>query len=101
MRVSAATTRSTRDDFRAGAVASADHPWFLFLTMSNVDPKPLEQLATRLPNTVRRNEVLAPYTTFKIGGPADLFLEATSADSLANAVLAARQTGVPYFVLGL
>ena len=29
---------------------------------------------------------LAPYTTFKIGGPADLFFEATSADALANAV---------------
>ena len=69
--------------------------------MSNVDPKILERLASRLGNTVRRDEVLAPYTTFKIGGPADLFVEATSADALANAVLAARETGVPYFVLGL
>lgn len=50
---------------------------------------------------MRRNELLAPYTTFKIGGPADLFFEATSADALANAVLAARQNDVPYFVLGL
>src|SRR3569833_4775392 len=70
--------------------------------MSNVDPKILEGLASRLGNAiVRRDEVLAPYTTFKIGGPADLFVEATSADILANAVLAARETGVPYFVLGL
>ena len=70
--------------------------------MSNVDPKILERLASRLGNAiVRRDEVLAPYTTFKIGGPADLFVEATSADILANAVLAARETGVPYFVLGL
>lgn len=70
--------------------------------MSNVDPKILERLASRLGNAiVRRDEVLAPYTTFKIGGPADLFVEATSADALANAVLAARETGVPYFVLGL
>ena len=50
---------------------------------------------------LRRNEPLAPYTTFKIGGPADLLFEATSADALANAVLAAREAGVPYFVLGL
>jgi UDP-N-acetylmuramate dehydrogenase len=50
---------------------------------------------------VRRQEVLAPYTTFKIGGPADLFLEATSADVLAQAVIAARELDVPYFVLGL
>ena len=70
--------------------------------MSNVDPKILERLASRLGNAVvRRDEVLAPYTTFKIGGPADLFVEATSADALANAVLAARETGIPYFVLGL
>ena len=45
--------------------------------------------------------MLAPYTTFRIGGPADLFYEATSADALASAVGAAREIGVPYFVLGL
>ncbi len=50
---------------------------------------------------LRRDEPLAPYTTFKIGGPADLLYEATSADELANAVLTARTLGVPYFVLGL
>ena len=70
--------------------------------MSSVDPKALEQLATQLEaKHVRRNESLAPYTTFKIGGPADVLFEATSADSLANAVRAARDAGVPYFVLGL
>jgi UDP-N-acetylmuramate dehydrogenase len=70
--------------------------------MSNVDSKILDRLASRLDATfVRRNEPLAPYTTFKIGGPADLLFEATSADALANAVLAARQAGIPYFVLGL
>jgi UDP-N-acetylmuramate dehydrogenase len=50
---------------------------------------------------VRTGEVLAPYTTFKIGGPADLFYEARSADELAWAILAARACGVPYFLLGL
>jgi UDP-N-acetylmuramate dehydrogenase len=66
------------------------------------DSQTLERLAKRLDAAhLRRNEALAPYTTFKIGGPADLFYEATSADALANAVLAARETDVPYFVLGL
>jgi UDP-N-acetylmuramate dehydrogenase len=66
------------------------------------DPQALERLAARLDaRHLRKGEPLAPYTTFKIGGPADLLFEATSADSLANAVLAARQEGVPYFVLGL
>jgi UDP-N-acetylmuramate dehydrogenase len=50
---------------------------------------------------VRTGEVLAPYTTFKIGGPADLFYEAHSADELARAILAARARGVPFFLLGL
>src|SRR5687768_5028771 len=50
---------------------------------------------------VGRDVPLAPYTTFKIGGPADLFFEARSSNELANAVSAARREGVPYFVLGL
>ncbi|MEO8560457.1 MAG: UDP-N-acetylmuramate dehydrogenase [bacterium] len=50
---------------------------------------------------LRRDEPLAPYTTFKIGGPADLFYEAESADALATAILTAREAEVPYFVLGL
>jgi UDP-N-acetylmuramate dehydrogenase len=50
---------------------------------------------------LKRGEPLAPYTTFRIGGPADLFYDATSADDLANAVVAARETGIAYFVLGL
>jgi UDP-N-acetylmuramate dehydrogenase len=69
-------------------------------TLAN--PKALEALATRLDQDhLKRGELTAPYTTFKIGGPADLFYEATSASALADAVLAARELRVPYFVLGL
>lgn len=50
---------------------------------------------------VRRGVALAPFTTFKIGGPADYFYEAHSADELARAVAFARELSVPYFVLGL
>ena len=50
---------------------------------------------------LRKQEPLAPYTTFRIGGPADLFYDATSADDLANAITAARQAAIPFFVLGL
>jgi len=53
------------------------------------------------PGRVARKVPLAPYTTFKIGGPADLFYEARSADELANAVTVARAVGVNHFVLGL
>jgi UDP-N-acetylmuramate dehydrogenase len=50
---------------------------------------------------LKRDEPLGPYTTFRIGGPADLFYDATSADDLANAVTGARESGIPFFVLGL
>jgi len=53
------------------------------------------------PARLRTDVVLAPYTTFKIGGPADVLYDATSADDLANAVSAARALRVPFFVLGL
>jgi UDP-N-acetylmuramate dehydrogenase len=53
------------------------------------------------PTRLTRNALLAPYTTFRIGGPADLLYNATSAEDLANAVTAARDRDIPYFVLGL
>ena len=70
--------------------------------MEHSDQSKLDRLASTLdPRHVRHHEPIGPYTTFRIGGPADLFFEATTADSLANAVLAARELNVPYFVLGL
>jgi UDP-N-acetylmuramate dehydrogenase len=50
---------------------------------------------------LRTNVPLAPYTTFKIGGPADMLYDATAADDLANALDAARASDIPFFVLGL
>ncbi len=62
----------------------------------------LNALALRLdPIHVHRNEPLARYTTFRIGGPADLLYNATSADALATAISEARALGVPWFVMGL
>ena len=62
----------------------------------------MKDLTSRLDaGRLRRDVMLAPFTTFKIGGPADLFYETDSAEDLARAVLAARETGTPYFVLGL
>jgi UDP-N-acetylmuramate dehydrogenase len=62
----------------------------------------LVALAERLrSSSPRRDVALAPYTTFRIGGPADLFCEPASADDLALAISSARELGVPYFVLGL
>ncbi|HIC16347.1 MAG TPA: UDP-N-acetylmuramate dehydrogenase [Gemmatimonadetes bacterium] len=43
---------------------------------------------------------LAPLTTFRIGGPADLLYRARTSDELAGAVFAAKEAEVPYFLLG-
>src|SRR3954466_13837562 len=67
-----------------------------------IDRAALEHVAAELHGPkLRRHVPLEPYTTFKIGGPADLLYEADTADALANAILTARRAWVPYFVLGL
>ena len=61
-----------------------------------------DKLVARLNQSqITRDKPLAPYTTFRIGGPADVLYDALTADDLANAVLAARELNVPWFVLGL
>jgi UDP-N-acetylmuramate dehydrogenase len=52
------------------------------------------------PAHLERDVPLAPYTTFRIGGPADVFYRARTPAALATAVQAARDAGVPWFLLG-
>ncbi len=72
---------------------------------SDRHPSPQEIAAALAPalgaSRLRLSEPLAPYTTFRIGGPADVLYDATSATELASAITAARSAGVPLFVLGL
>jgi UDP-N-acetylmuramate dehydrogenase len=61
----------------------------------------VEALAAHVPrNRLERGVPLAPQTTFRIGGPADLFFRARTPDDLATVVQAARSAEVPYFLLG-
>jgi UDP-N-acetylmuramate dehydrogenase len=74
----------------------------VFFSLPEMNPKTLTALNSALGSDRIGHDVpLAPYTTFKIGGPADLFFEARSADELAGAVQVARETGINHFVLGL
>jgi UDP-N-acetylmuramate dehydrogenase len=43
---------------------------------------------------------MSRHTTCRVGGPADWFVEATSAEDLRDIVLLARQHQVPHFILG-
>jgi UDP-N-acetylmuramate dehydrogenase len=49
---------------------------------------------------IQQQVILAPYTTFGIGGPADFFVVVNSSDQLIEAVNFAKQKGIPFFVLG-
>lgn len=62
---------------------------------------PMDALEARLgADRLERDAPLAPCTTFRIGGPADVLYRARTAEELAVAVSAARELDVPHFVLG-
>ena len=48
----------------------------------------------------RENVPLAAWTTLRVGGPAERFVEVTTADALVDAVLDADGVGEPWIVLG-
>ena len=50
--------------------------------------------------TIRENVPLAPYTYFKIGGPARFFVEARSEEELYEAIKFARKCYAPFWILG-
>jgi len=52
------------------------------------------------PARIEEGVSMAPLTTFRIGGPADLLFRARSADELVTALQVARDRGIPHFVLG-
>ena len=49
---------------------------------------------------VRRDAALAPFTTFKVGGPADFFVQASRAADVKAALAAARAERMPVTILG-
>ncbi len=62
----------------------------------------LNAVAARLdPARLLHDASIAPYTTFRIGGPADLLYDADTGDDLAHAIDSAEAAGVEWFVLGL
>lgn len=60
-----------------------------------------EEMAARFgAERVRADEPLARYTTFKVGGPAEWFLEARTSDEIVDALRVAHGSGVPITLLG-
>lgn len=59
-----------------------------------------QRLAARLGDGLLHDVSLADKTTFGIGGPAALYYEAQTQAALAEAITAAREEGIDYFLLG-
>lgn len=57
-----------------------------------------EKLKEKLPG-LKKDIVLAPHTTFKIGGPARYFFEAKTKTEIVQAVKAAKELSLPFFIL--
>jgi UDP-N-acetylmuramate dehydrogenase len=60
----------------------------------------VERAASLLGERARPNVPLGPLTTYRVGGAADLFVEAESVDDLAALAAAVGETGVPTLVVG-
>ena len=56
-----------------------------------------DQLA---PGSVCVNEMMSKHTTFRIGGPASVFVTPEREEDLATTIRICRGQGVPYFILG-
>lgn len=52
-----------------------------------------------IPN-LEKNKPLAPFTTYRIGGPADFFIEVHNIDELLHALSETRRSQIPFFLLG-
>jgi len=68
--------------------------------MYSLEPGARSAFEEALGGRIVRGEPMGRHTTCRIGGPADGFIEATSADDLRDIVLLARQHRAPYLVLG-
>lgn len=62
--------------------------------------RPIDILYARLGDKVKENVSLAPYTSARIGGPADILITAESADELARIIKLLHKQEVDYLMLG-
>jgi UDP-N-acetylmuramate dehydrogenase len=61
---------------------------------------PVDVLYAKLGDKVKENVSLAPYTSARIGGPADILITAESADELARIIKLLHKQEMDYLILG-
>ncbi len=62
--------------------------------------RPVDALRLQFGDSVQEHVSLAPYTSARIGGPADMLLTVHSADELENAMKFVWEQNIPYVILG-
>ncbi len=67
------------------------------MTMSAI---PVDVLRLQFGDAVQENVSLAPYTSARIGGPADVFVMVKSATELMDVITVLWERGIPYHVMG-
>jgi len=65
-----------------------------------VATRPIDILYAKLGDKVKENVSLAPYTSARIGGPADILITAESADELARIIKLLQKQEIEYLILG-
>lgn len=58
------------------------------------------ELSALLPGQVKADEPMALHTTWRIGGPADIFIEPAGLEELARAVTWVHRRGLPVYFIG-
>jgi UDP-N-acetylmuramate dehydrogenase len=64
------------------------------------DQRLINDLRREVKGCIKTNESLALHTSFKIGGPADIWVEPVDASNLKKAIAFARKRAIPFFVIG-
>lgn len=49
---------------------------------------------------VKKEEPMRLHTTFRVGGPADLFVSPNSVEEVCKVTALCREEGVPYYIMG-
>lgn len=68
--------------------------------MMKIQTVPVEALRAKFGEAVQENVILAPYTSARIGGPADVLVTIRSADQFANVTSFLWEQDIPFFLLG-
>jgi UDP-N-acetylmuramate dehydrogenase len=73
----------------------------MYMKTNKAGKPSLEKIAKEFnAETIRIDEPLAPYTTLKIGGPADLLILASSPEDIVTTARIARKRNLPITILG-